>query len=525
MLVSAAAGPPGSRCTTQIAACGSSTSVHAVGKSSSLSLPAIGAHQRRSARRCAASAAAAAFGAKKRRRAVRTTVAAAAAGNGNGGDPPIVVAGAGIAGLAAAAALHKAGFRTLVLERAPALRDEGAAIALWANAWRALDALGAGNAVRAAARAPLLTRFELVRSDGRPLRAFRLDECDAARAGGDDAEFRGVRRGAVLEALAAQLPPGCVRLGVGVDSIEAAGGAADGSSGTSAVARLSDGSLIECAALVAADGAASGAARALGLAAPRYAGYTAYRGVARLGGGSNGSNGSSGSSSGSNGSNGSGSGLPLPPDTVRQIYGSGVRAGMYPLSEDEVYWFTCFNAAEDAPAPATPEARAAEALAAVDGWAWGIADAIRRTPPEALSRSRIRDRWPLALPAGRGLVTLAGDALHPMTPNLGQGGCAALEDAVVLARELKAAADDAAAAGGGSGSGAAAAAAREAALRRYEAERRRRCLPLAARSWAFGFLLQLPYAPVTAARDAFMERAFSPAHFLDHTAYDCGVIV
>jgi 2-polyprenyl-6-methoxyphenol hydroxylase-like FAD-dependent oxidoreductase len=33
-------------------------------------------------------------------------------------------------------------------------------------------------------------------------------------------------------------------------------------------------------------------------------------------------------------------------------------------------------------------------------------------------------------------VTLLGDAAHPMTPNLGQGACQAVEDAVVLARCL-----------------------------------------------------------------------------------------
>jgi len=32
----------------------------------------------------------------------------------------------------------------------------------------------------------------------------------------------------------------------------------------------------------------------------------------------------------------------------------------------------------------------------------------------------------------RGNVVLAGDAAHAMTPNLGQGACQALEDAVVL---------------------------------------------------------------------------------------------
>jgi 2-polyprenyl-6-methoxyphenol hydroxylase-like FAD-dependent oxidoreductase len=34
----------------------------------------------------------------------------------------------------------------------------------------------------------------------------------------------------------------------------------------------------------------------------------------------------------------------------------------------------------------------------------------------------------------RGLVALLGDAAHPMTPNLGQGACQALEDAAVISR-------------------------------------------------------------------------------------------
>ena len=33
-------------------------------------------------------------------------------------------------------------------------------------------------------------------------------------------------------------------------------------------------------------------------------------------------------------------------------------------------------------------------------------------------------------------MTLLGDAAHPMTPNLGQGACQAVEDAVVLTRCL-----------------------------------------------------------------------------------------
>ncbi|MFD1935820.1 FAD-dependent monooxygenase [Nonomuraea mangrovi] len=35
----------------------------------------------------------------------------------------------------------------------------------------------------------------------------------------------------------------------------------------------------------------------------------------------------------------------------------------------------------------------------------------------------------------RGRVALVGDAAHPMTPNLGQGACQAVEDAIVLAMD------------------------------------------------------------------------------------------
>jgi 2-polyprenyl-6-methoxyphenol hydroxylase-like FAD-dependent oxidoreductase len=107
-----------------------------------------------------------------------------------------------------------------------------------------------------------------------------------------------------------------------------------------------------------------------------------------------------------------------------------------------------------------------------------------------------------------------------MTPNLGQGGCTALEDGIVLAQAVAGALR-------GSGDGQlewsnVRIKAVEDALREFERQRSQRCLPLVVRSWAFGFALQMPYAPVLAARDWFVENAFSPAHFLDHTAFDCG---
>ncbi len=50
---------------------------------------------------------------------------------------------------------------------------------------------------------------------------------------------------------------------------------------------------------------------------------------------------------------------------------------------------------------------------------------------------RYRHPWELLWGnISKGNVCVAGDALHPLTPDLGQGGCCALEDSVVLARCL-----------------------------------------------------------------------------------------
>ena len=85
-------------------------------------------------------------------------------------------------------------------------------------------------------------------------------------------------------------------------------------------------------------------------------------------------------------------------------------------------------------------------------WRGAIAAAISRTPEEQIVGIDIYDR-PAAKEWGRGRVTLAGDAAHPMTTNLSQGGCQALEDSVVLARHLSQGTDV------------------NAALRAYESER------------------------------------------------------
>jgi 2-polyprenyl-6-methoxyphenol hydroxylase-like FAD-dependent oxidoreductase len=100
-----------------------------------------------------------------------------------------------------------------------------------------------------------------------------------------------------------------------------------------------------------------------------------------------------------------------------------------------VYWFATANEPAHGHDPQDAEGAIAALSARFVGFHPPVPELIRRTEKQKLVRTDIHDRDPLSSwSAGR--VTLLGDAAHPMTPNLGQGGCQAIEDAVVLARAL-----------------------------------------------------------------------------------------
>ena len=179
------------------------------------------------------------------------------------------------------------------------------------------------------------------------------------------------------------------------------------------------------------------------------------------------------------------------------------------MSEHSVYWFVAFH--DDGRAKAmSPDQHRVDALSMVSGWKHGIEECIDCTPASSISRSRFYDRWPLPLGPrlSQGYITLAGDALHPMTPNLGQGGCCALEDAIRLAQCLKGVWGSTNELGH--------------ALQAYEQSCARRCLPLAVRSKGMGVILQSGWSPVIAARDTVISRLLDPGHFFDHTLFDVG---
>lgn len=73
-----------------------------------------------------------------------------------------------------------------------------------------------------------------------------------------------------------------------------------------------------------------------------------------------------------------------------------------------------------------------------EGWTDEIMQVLDSTPPESVEQRDLYDRAPEFFRSwADGNTVLMGDAVHPMMPNLGQGGCQAIEDAYVLSEILE----------------------------------------------------------------------------------------
>jgi 2-polyprenyl-6-methoxyphenol hydroxylase-like FAD-dependent oxidoreductase len=107
--------------------------------------------------------------------------------------------------------------------------------------------------------------------------------------------------------------------------------------------------------------------------------------------------------------------------------------GFSAIGPRQVYWFAPITAPPDGPLPAGPiNDWLADRYA---GFPSPVPEILRHTPPEDIIRTDLHDFAPL-WHWSQGRVVLLGDAAHAMTPNLGQGGAQAVEDAYVLAEQL-----------------------------------------------------------------------------------------
>ncbi|HEX6447118.1 MAG TPA: FAD-dependent monooxygenase [Streptosporangiales bacterium] len=299
-----------------------------------------------------------------------------------------VIVGGGIGGLATALGLSRIGWSAHVLERAPAVEAVGAGLSLWPNAMRALDALGVGDAVREVG-VSTTTRGSLREPSGTWLR----------RVTAEDERIVAVHRADLHRVLAAALPDGVLRTGAEVTGVRECDvdvavrfeheGTADHLCGD---------------VVVAADGIDSLVRRSLwrDTAEPVFRGRTVWRGVTEPGS--------------------------VWPVEASITLGEGEQFGVVPIGGERVYWFLVANAEEGVRFGDEHK----EVDRRVGHWHSPIPELVAATPPAAVLHHDFRDLDPVGEYVS-GRTVLLGDAAHAMLPELGQGACQALEDAVTLA--------------------------------------------------------------------------------------------
>ncbi|MGC0327653.1 2-polyprenyl-6-methoxyphenol hydroxylase-like FAD-dependent oxidoreductase [Streptomyces sp. SAI-170] len=363
-----------------------------------------------------------------------------------------VVVGGGIGGLAAAIGLRRIGWDVTVVERALVLEDAGAGISLHANGLRALDVLGAGEPVRAAAR-PQYTGGTRT-PDGRWL--ARMDGAALERALGTP--IVGIPRAVLHRLLREALPPECLTVGREVRSVE--------DSGDGRLRIHCEQSTVEADLVVAADGVRSRLRTHLfpEHPGPRYSGSTVLRAITED---------------------------PVDLRTDFELtWGRGAEFGHIAFTDGRAEWHAVVNS----PAGVRHSDPLTELRRRFGHWHAPIPALLDATRPEAVLHHDIHELTDPLPTFTVGRIALLGDAAHAMTPNLGQGACQALEDAASLTAAVATEPTLAA------------------ALTRYDAERRPRAQAITRAARQAGRLgQQLTHPLAVAARNTALRLAPSGA--------------
>lgn len=307
----------------------------------------------------------------------------------------VIIQGAGIAGLTLAAALQKKGIEFLLIEKAAEIRAVGAGIVLGSNALLELAKI---------LELPKLTSL------GLPLQELRILDARGqslmstpSRIDESAPEALGIHRHAIHSTLLAELPSQKIRLGVEVQSFTQVD--------RHLSIELSDGTRLEADYLIGADGLRSAVRTKLfeDQYQPQFTGYTCWRAVLEYS-------------------------LPEP-RVALELWGTGRRFGIVPISSTEVYVFATLNVSREAYEKRETDLPAKELLERFSGFSPLVRDIWR----SAVSRGKLIHNDLEELPRhawGYDRVILIGDAAHAMTPNLGQGAAMGIEDATCLATLL-----------------------------------------------------------------------------------------
>ncbi|MFW2046148.1 FAD-dependent urate hydroxylase HpxO [Acinetobacter variabilis] len=311
----------------------------------------------------------------------------------------ITIIGAGMGGLTTGIALKKFGHKVTIYEQAEKILPVGAAISLWSNGVKCLNYLGLteqvanlGGQMDQLAYIDGLTGDTMTQFSLLPLieevgqRPYPVARADLQNMLMDDFGHEDIQLGKKMIELQEQ---------------------EDG-----VLVKFADGTEIKTDLLIGADGTHS-ITRAYVLGeqvSRRYAGYVNWNGLVEI------------------------SENLTPADQWTTFVGQGKRVSLMPVADGKFYFFF------DVPLPAGLENNRAEYKTLLkqyfEGWCAPVQHLIDALDEQKTNRVEIHDIEPFAQ-FYKGRVVIVGDAAHSTTPDIGQGGCQAMEDAIYLARSLQ----------------------------------------------------------------------------------------
>lgn len=310
-----------------------------------------------------------------------------------------IIIGAGIGGMCTAIALKRCGIDSEVYEAVKEIKPVGAAISIWPNGVKCLNYLGMKEALRAIG-GPMHTMAYKDAYSAETLTQFSLDPLVQAAGERPYPVARAELQGMLLDTWGREQ----VQFAKRVSHVEQC---AEG-----VTAFFDDGTQAQGDLLIACDGTHSVIRQSvLGYVAERrYAGYVNWNGLVEI------------------------DESLAPGNQWTTFVGEGKRVSLMPIAGNRFYFFF------DVPLPkGLAEDRRTlrdDLTRYFSGWAAPVQQLIARLNPNTTNRVEIHDIEPFTRLV-KGRIALLGDAAHSTTPDIGQGGCAAMEDAVVLAMTLQ----------------------------------------------------------------------------------------
>ncbi|MBP1482434.1 FAD-dependent urate hydroxylase HpxO [Acinetobacter nosocomialis] len=311
----------------------------------------------------------------------------------------VVIIGAGMGGLTTGIALKKFGHQVRIFEQTEKILPVGAAISLWSNGVKCLNYLGLtekiaklGGQMDDLAYVDGLTGDVMTQFSLRPL----IEEVGQRPYP--------VARADLQNMLMDEFGRDQIYLGKKMVSVEDKTDYVE--------VHFADGSSTQADLLIGADGTHSMTrAYVLGQQVQRrYAGYVNWNGLVEI------------------------SEDLAPAQQWTTYVGEGKRASLMPVADGRFYFFL------DVPLPAGLENNRDEYKKLLKlyfaDWCQPVQQLIERLDPQKTNRVEIHDIEPFSQ-FYKGRVVILGDAAHSTTPDIGQGGCQAMEDAIYLARSLQ----------------------------------------------------------------------------------------